>query len=69
MKTLTLITTLSIITFSIIVMVFIGSGFSEANKKIESDRMEMAKVMCESGSKWVKLKGELNTRSCTTFKR
>ncbi len=69
MKTLTLIATLSIITFSIIVVVFIGSGFSEANKKIESDRMATAKIMCESGSKWVKLKGELNTRSCTTFKR
>ncbi len=69
MKTLTIATTLSIITLSIIVLVFIGSGLSEANKKIESDRMAMAKVMCESGSKWVKLKGELNTRSCTTFKR
>lgn len=68
MKTLTLIATLSIVTLSIIVVVFIGSGFSEANKKIESDRMATAKVMCESGSKWVKLKGELNTRSCTTFK-
>ncbi len=69
MKTLTLITTLSFITLSIIVLVFIGSGLSEANKKIESDRMETAKTMCESGSKWVKLKGELNTRSCNTFKR
>ena len=69
MKTLTLIATLSAITFSIIVLVFIGGGLSEANKNIESDRMATAEAMCASGSKWVKLKGELNTRSCTTFKR
>lgn len=60
---------LSLIILTTIALIFIGGQFSEASKKIESERMATAKAMCESGSKWVKLKGELNTRSCSTFKR
>lgn len=63
------IITLSVIILTSIVLVFLGSKFSEVSKKIESDRMATAQIMCESGSRWVKLKGELNTRSCITFKR
>ena len=58
------------VTISIIsTLVFLGGEFKAVNIKIESDRVATAKVMCESGSKWVKLKGELNTRSCKTFKK
>lgn len=62
------IITLSAIIITLIALVFIGGKFSEASQKLEAERMATAKVMCASGSKWVKLKGELNTRNCKTFK-
>lgn len=69
MKTLKTIAILSLTVLSLIALVVIGNGISEASAKIEAERMATAKVMCESGSKWVKIKGELNTRNCETFKR
>lgn len=69
MNTLKTITILSLAALSLIALVVIVNGISEASTKIEAERMATAKVMCESGSKWVKIKGELNTRSCETFKR
>lgn len=63
------IKTIALTVLALITLTYVGSEISEASARIEADRMATAKAMCESGSKWVKIRGELNTRSCKTFKR
>lgn len=50
-------------------VVWAGINIQEKRIQIEAEFTERAKTICsKSDTKWIKLSGELNIRSCTDFK-